>query len=242
MRYQTVGFMTFLQRPEIAFTRMLLSIAVDHKTHFMPESLLEAKRAVWQFFGSNLPAPTSTEETERIIELASEPNFKSYIFTALLGEAEKEVIASVHAALEIAESNDPQDVAKFIKTLNFSAMAQKALVSQRDIEEATISIESFGEVASHYETIDGMLSAMNSIDSLQRKSSSARHQIRLSTIEDAKGLEFRHVFIPDCNTKTFDGASQDERNLFYVAASRARDNLVISYKKDAASTFLKHFI
>ncbi|MBI2751446.1 MAG: ATP-dependent helicase [Burkholderiales bacterium] len=83
---------------------------------------------------------------------------------------------------------------------------------------------------------------MNSIDAQQRQSSAARRRIRLSTIEDAKGLEFRHVFIPDCNSQSFDGTSQDERNLFYVAASRARDNLVISYKKGASSTYLKHFM
>jgi DNA helicase II / ATP-dependent DNA helicase PcrA len=66
--------------------------------------------------------------------------------------------------------------------------------------------------------------------------------LALSSIEDAKGLEFRHVFIPDCNTKAFDGVTQDERNLFYVATSRARDNLIISYRKGAESTYLKHFM
>lgn len=242
MGYKTVGFKTFLQRPEIAFVRMLLSIAVDHQTYFRPESLIEAKRAVWLFLGADLPVPSTKEETANVIESAPELNFKSFVFTALLSEAEKEVFSAVHAAMEIAGSNDPQSVTKFVKALNFSALAQKVLISKRDIEEATLSIESFGEVAKHYETIDGMLSAMNTIDFQQRKSSAARHQIRLTTIEHAKGLEFRHVFIPDCNTRTFDGVSQDERNLFYVAASRARNNLSISYKKGAKSTYLKHFM
>ncbi len=242
MNYKTVGFKTFLQRPEIAFARMLLSIAIDHQTHFTSESLLEAKRAVWEFFGANLPAPNTAEETERVMGSASESNFKSFVFTALLSEADKQVITSVHAALDIAESNDPQKVTQFVKALNFSAMAQKVLVSKRDIEEATFSIESFGEVAKHYETIDGMLSAMNSMDFQQRKSSTTRHQLRLSTIEEAKGLEFRCVFIPECNAMTFDGPNQDERNLFYVAASRARENLMVSYKKGAESTYLKHFM
>jgi DNA helicase-2/ATP-dependent DNA helicase PcrA len=46
--------------------------------------------------------------------------------------------------------------------------------------------------------------------------------MRLTTIDAAKGLEFDHVIIPDVNAREFDGASGDERNLFSVAASRAR--------------------
>jgi DNA helicase-2/ATP-dependent DNA helicase PcrA len=240
--YQTIGFKPFLQRPEIAFARMLLSIAVDHPTQFMAESLADAKRAVWQFLGADLPAPNTAEETEHIIEAATEPDFKRFVFPGLLGEVDKKVGESVQAALKIAESDDPQDVGRFVKALNFLFMAQKVFVSQRDVQEATFSIESFAAVATHYDTINGMLAAMNSIDFAHRKRSAAQQLIRLSTIEDAKGLEFRHVFIPDCNAKTFDGLSQDERNLFYVAASRARDHLVISYKKGEQSSYLKHFM
>jgi DNA helicase II / ATP-dependent DNA helicase PcrA len=239
--YQTVGFKPFLQRPEIAFVRMLLSIAVDHQTVFMPESLLEAKLAVWQYFGANLPTPNSKEETKNTVESATEPNFKSFVFHALLGEAEKQLITSVHDALEIGASNDTQSVTQFVRALNFLAMAQKILVSKRDIKEAESSLENFAEVAKHYESIDGLLGALNMMDRQQRKVSASGHQFRLSTIEGAKGLEFRHIFIPDCNVRVFDGTSQDEKNLFYVAASRARESLAISYRKGSESTFLRHF-
>lgn len=239
--YRTVGFKTFLQRPEIAFVRMLLSIAVDHQTVFMPESLLEAKLAVWQYLGVNLPVPSTAEETKNTVESATEQNFRSFVFHALLGEADKQLITSVHAALEIAAYNDAQRVGEFVRALNFLAMAQKVLVSKRDIEETISSLESFAEVAKHYDSIDGLLGALNIIDHQKRKESAARHQFRLSTIEDAKGLEFQHIFIPDCNARMFDGSSQDERNLFYVATSRARNSLAISYREGSESTFLRHF-
>lgn len=240
--YQTVGFTTFLQRPEIAFARMLLSIAVDHPTHFIPESLLGAKTAVWQFLGADLPVPTTAEETRNTIENALETNFKSWIFPALLKEADKAVSEVIHAALAIAASNNAQDVSAFVQALHFSAMAQKVFVSQRDIEEAIFSINSFAKVAQQYDSIHTMLGAMNAIDSQQRKRSSTHRHIRLSTIEDSKGLEFQHVFIPDCNASTFDGGTQDERNLFYVAASRAQVSLGISYRDGEASSYLKHFM
>lgn len=240
--YQTVGFTTFLQRPEIAFARMLLSIALDHESCFIPESLLEGKRAVWQFLGANLPGPTTADETGRIVESASESDFKSYVFPAMLREAEKKIIESVQTAFEIAASDKPQDVGRFLGVLRFSSLAANAFVSKKDIEEAIFSMESFAEVAKEYRSIGGMLQAMNTIDYQHRKTASNRRQIRLSTIEDAKGMEFRQVFIPDCNKSSFDGMDQDERNLFYVAASRARDRLVISYRKGAGSSYLKFFM
>lgn len=241
--YRTVGFTTFLQRPEIVFLRMLLSIAVDHPTHFIPESFLEAKRAVWQFFGSNLPrAYYTAEDTELAIETSQEKFFRSKIFHDLLGEAESKLTTSVHAAMDIASSDDPRDVIEFVKALNFPDLAKKVLVTKYDLNEAISSIESFAKVANHYQSINSFLGAMNSIDHQQRKDATKRPQIRLSTIEDAKGLEFRDVFIPDCNTTTFDGTGQDERNLFYVAATRARNNLVITYKEGSGSSYLRHFM
>ncbi len=242
MAYKTVGFVPFLRRPEIAFIRMLLSVAVDHPTKFQPESLAEAKRAVWQFLGVNLPSPASAEETASLIETATESKLKSYGFPDLLGQVDRVVGQSIQASLEIAGSDDARDIEKFVKALNFQSLAQRVFVSQSDIEEAMLSIESFAAVSAHYDSINAMLGAMNSIDFQHRKPRTAATQIRLSTIEDAKGLEFRHVFVPDCNIGTFNGPEQDERNLFYVAISRARNTLVISYQKGQASAYLKHFL
>lgn len=242
MGFQTLGFMPFLQRPEIALVRMLLSIAVDHDTAFTKESFIEAKRAVWHFIGSNPSLPMTQGEPEQIIEKAKESDFKSYVFPALLKDAKTNVSNAIHAALAIAESDDPSDLAEFISKLCFPQMAIEVFVSQSDVDEAIFSINSFAKIAQNYSSINALLEALNAIDFEQRKTTTARHRIQLSTIEDAKGLEFRHVFIPDCNATLFDGDNQDERNLFYVAASRARDNLFISYKPSDESSFVRQFM
>ena len=56
--------------------------------------------------------------------------------------------------------------------------------------------------------------------------------IRLLTVHGAKGLEFDHVWIPDCNEKTFPHGDagdeehcEEERRLFYVAMTRAKKDL-----------------
>ena len=70
----------------------------------------------------------------------------------------------------------------------------------------------------------------------------AGERIILSSIEAAKGLEFEHVIIPDLNRSDFDGERADERNLFYVAASRARRQLTLVHRPGQASSYLRHFV
>lgn len=241
MTYQTVGFRPFLQRPEIAFVRMLLAIAVDHQSKFIAPALLEAKQAVWEFMGANLSVLDAQEATDAVIHSATEDNFRQFVFPDLLGAADPETQHSIHAALEIAASNEASKITDFMDALDFNRIGQKIYVSEADFEEVRYALDSLGKVANQYTSIDAFLGAMNMFDHTLRKPSAAHRQLRLSTIEDAKGLEFRIVFIPDCNKKTFDNTSQDERNLFYVAASRAKELLVMGYAQGSESSYLKPF-
>lgn len=56
--------------------------------------------------------------------------------------------------------------------------------------------------------------------------------IQLMTVHASKGLEFDHVWIPDCNEKVFPhghmpdtAACEEERRIFYVAMTRAKKSL-----------------
>jgi ATP-dependent DNA helicase Rep len=70
-------------------------------------------------------------------------------------------------------------------------------------------------------------------------------RVTLSTLHGAKGLEFDHVFLAGCeegllphsrtlDTRATEAAPQDieeERRLFYVGVTRARESLVLSRAK-----------
>jgi DNA helicase-2/ATP-dependent DNA helicase PcrA len=60
----------------------------------------------------------------------------------------------------------------------------------------------------------------------------------LSTIEQAKGLEYDHVVIPGLGRGEFDGDDADERNLFYVAVSRGRDTVELVHGRGPVSRFV----
>lgn len=60
--------------------------------------------------------------------------------------------------------------------------------------------------------------------------------LNLMTVHAAKGLEFDLVYIPDCNEKVFpygsmveEKACEEERRIFYVAMTRAKENLELLY-------------
>lgn len=61
-------------------------------------------------------------------------------------------------------------------------------------------------------------------------------KIHLMTVHASKGLEFDHVWIPDCNEKVFPHGNmpdasccEEERRIFYVAMTRAKKSLELLY-------------
>ena len=60
----------------------------------------------------------------------------------------------------------------------------------------------------------------------QRRERSLGEGVLLSTLHGAKGLEFPHVLIADGDWRS-DGASEEERRLYYVGMTRARETLTL---------------
>lgn len=71
--------------------------------------------------------------------------------------------------------------------------------------------------------------------------------ITLSTIHASKGLEFRHVFMVDCNEDVLPhkkGDKKEEKRLFYVAVTRAIESLTLLHcrKIDGKPAKPSHFL
>jgi DNA helicase-2/ATP-dependent DNA helicase PcrA len=76
--------------------------------------------------------------------------------------------------------------------------------------------------------------------------SDGQDAVTLSTIHQAKGLEWPNVFVPDCNQGTLpftserDSNLEEERRLFYVAVTRTKRQLTIcAIKSEEESQFLQ---
>jgi DNA helicase-2/ATP-dependent DNA helicase PcrA len=102
-------------------------------------------------------------------------------------------------------------------------------------------IEQLAAFAMEFQTVEEFLTQLALQTAIEAEASARAtrddDQIHLSTIHQAKGLEFDVVFIimlcdglfPSARSvKTPDGL-EEERRLFYVALTRARDELYLSY-------------
>src|SRR5207245_3099235 len=96
------------------------------------------------------------------------------------------------------------------------------------------------EVAGAGKPVQQMLAAClahASLEAGEREAAAGQDALQLMTIHSAKGLEFGAVFIsgleeglfPHENSMLEDGGIEEERRLMYVAITRARKRLYLSY-------------
>lgn len=114
------------------------------------------------------------------------------------------------------------------------------LMSQHDDYDKRLSdLESLERIASRYQSLEQFLADMT-LDPLEKglveaERSQRKDHLIISTIHSAKGLEWHTVFLiyvaegylPSYRAFDNEGAIEEERRLFYVAATRAKENLYL---------------
>lgn len=112
-----------------------------------------------------------------------------------------------------------------------------------DWQQRSDDLQSLIAFAEKYDSLDDLLAQLTLLNSETNKEdveNGGREapRIRLSTIHQAKGLEYPIVFVIGCAEEMFplkraieSGDVDEERRLFYVAATRAKDELYLLYPK-----------
>ena len=240
--YESIGFNTFLERPEVLFVRMILTAGVRIEEKFGNPILNLAKKSCFQFLEASLESH-SAEATDKVVETATEENFFSFVLPALVDRCPIAGVSErVANAIDLASSDDVAVLPRFFELLDIHNFARRQWVRAEDIEEVEASIHGLLKIAREYQSIAALLKAFLQYDNRGRVNKFSANRIVLSTIADAKGLEFDHVIIPNVNAREFDGNLRDERNLFYVAASRARNLLTMTHQVGAPSSYLNSFL
>lgn len=111
----------------------------------------------------------------------------------------------------------------------------------RDLEQLRQLVSGYGDLQSLID--DTVLDPPNPVDeSLGGRLGQLPDQIILSTIHSAKGLEWDHVFVINLAAGRFPSCQpfmrlewEEERRMFYVAATRARKMLYLSYPRELIS-------
>jgi DNA helicase-2/ATP-dependent DNA helicase PcrA len=199
----------------------------------------------WQRVLKLLPkvGPKTAEKIFQFISQAPEP-LKEIVAQAVLplvpggGErAFKEFQAVLGAMLE--KLDHP---AEMIKIVYDSSYAEHLKAQYPNWRERLEDLAQLGSYATQFKSLEELLSSLalaSGIESETIASGSAgeKEACVLSTIHQAKGLEWKIVFVvwladgrfPSYLSFGKDEEMEEERRLFYVAVTRAKDELYLSY-------------
>ena len=102
-------------------------------------------------------------------------------------------------------------------------------------------IEQFALLAAKYDSLERLIADLLLAGDVYGMDSAADHDssdvLVLSTVHQAKGLEWQHVFVPRLIEESFPhrrsldepGGEEEERRIFYVAITRAMNELTLTY-------------
>lgn len=138
------------------------------------------------------------------------------------------------------KNGDARNPAELIDLVQDKVYASYLRKSYENFETRAIDIEQVGNFAAQHDNLEHFLQEISLQSGIQAEDI---HQVGeqdeylvLSTIHQAKGLEFRAVFLvwlaegrfPSARSETEDGI-EEERRLFYVAVTRAKNELYLTY-------------
>jgi len=250
---ETNGFEPYLQRPEVHFLRVLLAWAADAMDTLVNTELPAIQSALSEFAGFSRHSKT------RGVQHKTVATFSPYVFgsspTAFLANEEahlkpapllyySDVTATKvirHFLHDFLSGVTTAALPSLLESTDFKSLAKRAFVFDERVEEAMKAMRAFAKSAAGFSDFRSWLQQMaNREYSAAKQGRGARPVLRLYSISAAKGLEFDHVIIPGVEVNSFDGRQQEERNLFYVAASRARKELTMMYQS-TPSSYLEPF-
>ena len=251
--YTTAGFESYLVRPEVLLVRGLLAYAADDFSAIDSRDTRErVLRAMLLFGGAKIdvkdpdrPGGESDDqvalEKEASAAIADNPRLLRVFFENQVQRmGTPDACRRMLAAVEAARSYSGKDaLKKVIDALDPHYLASRALVQAARVREVNGNIAGLLASASGYETAHDYFMELNNFEVRQR-GLKAKDSIVLSSIEAAKGLEFEHVLMPHINAREFAvaGDSDDDRNLFYVAITRAKSQLSLYCEASRPSRYL----
>lgn len=257
---ETRGFGRLFDRPEILLVRTLFAWVTGSLSTLANAPIRSILSALNEFTGC-----LSHELTRKVVVcepsqlasrvLGSPELFKQHAENGFCGAQDAlnpviyfssaEARGAIRRLVQVFESGvEPRTLSARIGKLELSLLLKRGFVTEEDVDDAMVAIRSFASSAASHESLGLWLEQMANLEfaeSASRRSSSREAAVvHLYSIPAAKSLEFSSVVIPHVDARWFDGRGQEDRNLFYVAASRARERLTITYRS-TPSSYLEAF-
>ena len=135
---------------------------------------------------------------------------------------------------KIPDFNEISEGNSYIVDSEYSGILKK---KYRDYSERLEDIESLKTISKSYKSLHDFLTEVSLQEYFKGEDAYFRQPLVLSTIHQAKGLEWKIVFLigvchnhfPHPSSTSDITALEEERRIFYVGVTRAKEDLYITY-------------
>ena len=146
-----------------------------------------------------------------------------------------------HTLDEIAPAGEPNAPSEMITSVVEAIYDDYAKMNFPNYDLRREDLDQLAVFARQFKDVHEFLSQLALISNVDAEAAPAqtgdKEAVNLSTVHQAKGLEFHTVFViwltdgmfPSSRSLTTRDALEEERRLFYVAITRARDELYLTY-------------
>ena len=233
------AFIRFVANPrdEVAFKRMVkLLPGIGNRT---AENL-------WQAWAAGVVAADVDRGSEKESQAAG-VSASGYSFGEPLqamnvsAKSKKMWTQLAHTLDEIAPGGQPNPPSEMITSIVEAIYDDYAKVNFTNYELRREDLDQLAVFARQFKDVHEFLSQLALISNVDAEATSVqgadKEAVNLSTVHQAKGFEFHTVFViwltdgmfPSSRSLDTRDALEEERRLFYVAITRARDELYLTY-------------
>jgi DNA helicase-2/ATP-dependent DNA helicase PcrA len=146
----------------------------------------------------------------------------------------------IHTLEEIAPAGKPNPPGEMIRSVLEAVYEDYARAEFPNFDQRREDLNTLANFARHYESAADFLDQLALLTSLDHEVTAANEDtemVTLTSVHQAKGLEWKVVFViwmtdgmfPSARSLESDEAIEEERRLFYVAVTRAEDELYLTY-------------
>jgi DNA helicase-2/ATP-dependent DNA helicase PcrA len=249
--YTTLGFESYVMRPEVLFVRGLLAVATDDlRSVTDPLTRKAVMQSLMMFSGSRIEVEGRERESQQdllkdaIRSVTDNPLFLTSFFdNQILRNADplarQRLAAGVHAA---RHHQGPGLLEAVLRALEITAMVNQVLVSQQRRQEAASNLHWLARATDRFASPALFFQHLNAAEQQQRESRNSKaSSLLLASIASVKGLEFEHVVLPYLAQGEFPAPHADaaeELNTLYVGTTRARGLLTVLASEARPSEFM----
>lgn len=234
VQYRTLTMNSYLQREEILFLRGMIAIALDD---FHNVASPNTREAIVQSLATFAQVPlTPRDLREAQVSLSKEPAMLKHFFD---GQIQR--VGSAAASTRIADSvsylrdlsaDIPSHVAleEVCRIIDMDTLARRLFVNPYDASVVAKSVRGFITTAKNSEKTLRQFSEWIGVAEAFAGARPIKNAVLIDCVAYVKGKEFEHVVLPFMDASEFPNSLrelEEERNLFYVATTRARSRLTL---------------